>query len=85
MQYRAILHRKLFDREAIPESLPYRYKEESDVDANFEDDIDMLRSYCLIGMSGGDDMFEMHWLVQFSMKKWLEQHGGASRMARTVR
>jgi hypothetical protein len=20
-------------------------------------------------------MFEMHWLVQFSMKKWLEQHG----------
>ena len=45
------------------------------MDADFEDGIDMLRSYCLVGMSGGDDMFEMHRLVQFSMKKWLEQHG----------
>ena len=45
------------------------------MDAGFEDDIDMMRSYCLVGMSGGVDMFEMHRLVQFSMKKWLEQHG----------
>jgi hypothetical protein len=43
----------LFDRGAILESLLYGYKEESDVDADFEDDIDMLRSYCLVGMSGG--------------------------------
>ena len=44
------------------------------MDADFEDDTDML-SYCLVGMSGGDNMFEMHRLLQFSMKKWLGQHG----------
>jgi hypothetical protein len=65
----------LFDREAIPESLLNRYKEENDVDADFEDDSDMLRNFCLVGMSGRDGMFKMHRLVQFSMKKWLEQHG----------
>jgi hypothetical protein len=59
----------LFDREAIPEPLLYGYREESDMEADFEDDIDMLRSYCLVGMSGGKDLFEMHRLVQFSMKK----------------
>jgi hypothetical protein len=65
----------LFDREAIPASLISGYGEENDTDTDFEDDIDMLRNYCLIGLSGTDDAFEMHRLVQFSMKKWLEQHG----------
>jgi tetratricopeptide (TPR) repeat protein len=69
----------LFDREAIPEYLLYGYREESDVDEDFEDDIDMLRSYYLVGVSKGDDMFEMHRLVQLSMKKWLEQNSELER------
>jgi len=65
----------LFDPKAIPESLLYSYADGSDeVDADFERDIDMLKDLCLIDMSADGGTFEMHQLVQFSTKKWLELH-----------
>jgi tetratricopeptide (TPR) repeat protein len=64
----------LFDREAIPEALLHGCREYDGAGAQFEEDIDLLRSYCLIGLSNTDDAFEMHQLVQFSTQKWIEQH-----------
>ncbi|KAK4653927.1 LOW QUALITY PROTEIN: hypothetical protein QC762_0088630 [Podospora pseudocomata] len=43
-------------------------------DDGFEDDVAMLRDYCLIATTEMDE-FEMHGLVQFSTRKWLEQWG----------
>jgi tetratricopeptide (TPR) repeat protein len=63
----------MFDRQGIPESLlldQYGDSEEGEVD--FEDDIHTLCSFCLIEMSEDGREFEMHQLVQFSTKKWLE-------------
>ena len=54
------------------------------MDAGFEDDSDMLRSCSLVGMSGEDDMFEMHRLVQFLDEEMARAARGASRMARMV-
>ncbi|KAK5099533.1 hypothetical protein LTR70_002434 [Exophiala xenobiotica] len=76
----------LFDREAIPDHLlQARYLEqdseresenEYDEDENgFEDDIMTLRSYSLVNIGMSDHLFDMHRLVQFSTKKWLELHG----------
>jgi hypothetical protein len=65
----------LFDRQGIPETLLHdRYVEEDDRQADFEDDIYTLRSYSLAGVSVDGHSFEMHRLVQFSTKKWLELH-----------
>jgi len=63
----------LFDRQGIPESLLYnRYQRDEDGEADFEDDIYTLTSYSLVKMSADGKEFEMHRLVQFSTKKWLE-------------
>ncbi|KAK4653428.1 LOW QUALITY PROTEIN: hypothetical protein QC762_0083490 [Podospora pseudocomata] len=43
-------------------------------DDGFEDDVAMLRDYCIIATTEMDE-FEMHGLVQFSTRKWLEQWG----------
>jgi tetratricopeptide (TPR) repeat protein len=65
----------LFDRQGIPERLlRCRYQESNDTDADFEDDIHMLLSYSLIEMTTDESQFEMHGLVQFSTKKWLEHN-----------
>ena len=65
----------LFDRQGIPESLLHnRYQGDDDGEADFEEDIYTLASYSLVGMSAEGSEFEMHRLVQFSMKKWLELH-----------
>ncbi|RDW82157.1 hypothetical protein BP6252_03269 [Coleophoma cylindrospora] len=65
----------LFDREGIPEALLRQvYEEDSDTEADFEDDISTLTSYSLVTVNVEGDEFEMHRLVQYSMKKWLEQH-----------
>ena len=62
-----------FDRQGIPESLLRgRYQQDNSVEANFEDDIHTLTSFSLIEMSADGSEFEMHRLVQFSMKKWME-------------
>ena len=41
----------------------------------FEDDVAMLRDYCLITTNKDGDMFEMHGLVQLSTRTWLETCG----------
>jgi len=55
------------------------------VGADFEDDSDMLRSYCPVGMSGGEDMFKIHRPVQILDEEMARAAQGASRMARTGR
>ena len=63
----------LFDRQGIPESLLCQsYQEDSEVEADFEDDIAILTSYSLVTINTEGNEFEMHRLVQFSTKKWLE-------------
>ncbi|KAK0747265.1 hypothetical protein B0T21DRAFT_397714 [Apiosordaria backusii] len=44
-------------------------------DDGFEDDVAMLRDYCLIATYEMVDEFEMHSLVQLSMRRWLEVFG----------
>ena len=72
----------LFDRQGIPESLlrdQYAADEDKVDDeegADFDDDINTLASYSLVEISGADGSeFEMHRLVQYSTKKWLELSG----------
>ncbi|KAH7111790.1 hypothetical protein B0J11DRAFT_585727 [Dendryphion nanum] len=63
----------LFDRQGIPESLLYgQYEEVDDSEADFDDDIHTLTSYSLVEMGADGRQFEMHRLVQFSTKRWLE-------------
>lgn len=63
----------LFDWQGIPEALLLQlYQEDGDTEADFEDDISTLTSYSLVTMNAEGNAFEMHRLVQFSTKKWLE-------------
>ena len=48
---------------------------DGEVNSGFEDDIAVLRGYCLLTVSEGGDVFEMHRLVQLSIRKWLEACG----------
>jgi tetratricopeptide (TPR) repeat protein len=79
-----------FDRQGIPEDLlkpsehaPGRDKAEEvdsessdgETDDTFEDDIAMLRDYCLVNVNRAGDMFEMHGLVQLSTRRWLQACG----------
>lgn len=65
-----------FDRQSIPESLLQdRYSEGTEGKANFEYDIYTLISFSLVKPSANGSSFDMHALVQFSMKKWLETRG----------
>jgi tetratricopeptide (TPR) repeat protein len=43
-----------------------------ETDDPFEDDIAMLRDYCLVNVNGAGDTFEMHGLVQLSTRRWLQ-------------
>jgi tetratricopeptide (TPR) repeat protein len=70
----------LFDRQGIPDSLLYNhYQEGDDIEADFEEDIYTLASYSLVGTNVEGKEFEMHRLVQFSTKKWLELRGELER------
>ncbi|KAF4627699.1 hypothetical protein G7Y89_g10454 [Cudoniella acicularis] len=63
----------LFDRQGIPDTLlQHSYQEDSNIETDFEDDISTLTGYSLITMNAEGKEFEMHRLVQFSTKKWLE-------------
>ncbi|KAH8586005.1 P-loop containing nucleoside triphosphate hydrolase protein, partial [Bisporella sp. PMI_857] len=72
-----------FDQQGIPEFLLHGSKEDvngnmdfgDDIDLDFEDDVATLTRYCLISTSADGNSFEMHPLVQFSTKKWLESYG----------
>ncbi|KAL6787041.1 TPR-like protein [Trichoderma sp. SZMC 28012] len=48
---------------------------DSDTNGTFEDDILILRNFCLIGVNEEGDKFEMHRLVQLSIKSWLKAFG----------
>ncbi|KAH6840587.1 P-loop containing nucleoside triphosphate hydrolase protein [Chaetomium sp. MPI-CAGE-AT-0009] len=48
---------------------------DDDVDSAFEDDVAMLRNYCLIVADETGDEFEMHGLVQLSTRRWLQAFG----------
>ncbi|KAI9765675.1 MAG: hypothetical protein M1840_007233 [Geoglossum simile] len=61
-----------FDRQGIPESLLHNRYQDEDQEADLEEDIHTLTNYSLIGMNEDGSEFEMHRLVQFSTKKWLE-------------
>jgi hypothetical protein len=70
----------LFDRQDIPKSLLDRqYQESNEMESDFEDDIYTLSSYSLIRTNGEATKFEMHRLVQFSTKSWLELRGEAEK------
>ncbi|KAH8753343.1 hypothetical protein F5883DRAFT_690792, partial [Diaporthe sp. PMI_573] len=55
-----------FDRQGIPDWLV-----RPPDNITFEDDLLMLRNYCLISLNKTGDIFEMHNLVQLAMRKWL--------------
>ena len=62
----------LFDRQGIPKSiLDGRYMEEGQ-EGDFEEDIYTFRSYSLVGSNVDGTELEMHRLVQFSTRTWLE-------------
>ena len=66
----------LFDRQGIPESLlSGRYQGNYNASTNFEDDLNMLTSFSLVVTDVDGHHFEMHRLVQFSTRKWLELQG----------
>ncbi|KAF2186324.1 TPR-like protein [Zopfia rhizophila CBS 207.26] len=66
----------LFDRQGIPDSLlGGRYQEGDNASSNFEDDLNTLMSFSLVATDVDGYQFEMHRLVQFSTRKWLELQG----------
>jgi hypothetical protein len=48
---------------------------DSEAEDVFDDDVSMLRDYCLITPNQDGDEFEMHGLVQLSTRKWVEAFG----------
>jgi tetratricopeptide (TPR) repeat protein len=65
----------LFDRQGIPKSILHgRYIEEGQ-EGDFEEDIYTLCSYSLVGSNVDGTELEMHRLVQFSTRTWLEMRG----------
>lgn len=75
----------LFDRQSIPEKLlrmglaqgsVTTIESDDSTDSEFEDELDILRRYCLVSLIETGDVrkqvFGMHRLVQLSTRKWLE-------------
>ena len=63
-----------FDRHCIQEYLvgrPSRVQGDSRDQRTIKDDITLLKSYCLIRITGNGDVFEMHRLTQFAAKEQL--------------
>jgi tetratricopeptide (TPR) repeat protein len=66
----------LFDRQGIPESmLAFCYGDGKDASSTFEEDLSMLIGFSLVAADIDGHKFEMHRLVQFSTRKWLELQG----------
>lgn len=62
-----------FDPQEIPDSLlPGKYGGHENEASDFEDDIYTLTSFSLVKASADGSNFEMHGLVQYSMKHWLK-------------
>ncbi|SPJ87082.1 related to kinesin light chain [Fusarium torulosum] len=59
-----------------PEDITDSDSEDSDETENeFEDDVAILRDYCLIMQGEDAKMFEMHGLVQLATRRWLKAQG----------
>ncbi|KAL8864628.1 MAG: hypothetical protein Q9198_009744, partial [Flavoplaca austrocitrina] len=61
-----------FDRQGIPEELITSQHEDNSA-VYFEEDIKVLRNYSLVALGVKNDVFEMHRMVQFATRKWLEK------------
>lgn len=61
-----------FDRQEIPEKLITSRYEKDDSIMDFEENIEVLRNYSLVALGIEKEMFEIHRLVQFATRKWLE-------------
>ncbi|QYT02969.1 Kinesin light chain [Trichoderma simmonsii] len=48
---------------------------DGDIEGGFEEDILILKNFCLIAVSEEGDRFEMHRLVQLAIKSWLKSFG----------
>ncbi|KAL8746091.1 MAG: hypothetical protein Q9190_001848 [Brigantiaea leucoxantha] len=72
-----------FDRQGIPEELITFHYKENDSTMDFEEDIKMLRSFSLVALGIENNVFEMHRLVQFATRKWLEQRQELERWKET--
>jgi hypothetical protein len=60
--------------------LAHHYKEGGEDDSSqFNTYLLVLRNYCLVSVSEGSLIFEMHALVQLATRKWLEVHGQLGR------
>lgn len=62
-----------FDRQSIPEELIMSRYRGNDNIVDFEEDIKVLGSFSLVALGIENDVFEMHRLVQFAAREWLEQ------------
>ena len=62
-----------FDRQGIPEELITSRYEEHDSAVDSEADVEVLRDFSLVAIGIPSDVFEMHRLVQFTTRIWLEQ------------
>ena len=70
----------LFDRQGIPESLLVgNYHHNEIASSDFEDDVNILMSFALVVADVNGSQFEMHRLVQFSTKTWLELYDELER------
>ncbi|PCD20331.1 hypothetical protein AU210_016198 [Fusarium oxysporum f. sp. radicis-cucumerinum] len=60
-----------------PEDITDSDSQDSDdeTENEFEDDVAILRDYCLIMLSEDANTFEMHGLVQLSTRRWLKAQG----------
>lgn len=66
----------LFDRQGIPKSLlERRYTAHEHRLSDFDHDLYMLTSLCFVKLKGSSGDFEMHELVQFITKRWMELNG----------
>ncbi|KAF2009243.1 TPR-like protein [Aaosphaeria arxii CBS 175.79] len=62
----------LFNRQGIPEHLLAGYYKEHGTSKLFEDDLNTLLSFSLIATETDGEHFQMHRLVQYSTRRWLE-------------
>ena len=72
-----------FDRHGIPEELIMSQYKKDDNIMDFEEDIEVLRNYSLVALGVENNVFEMHRLVQFATRKWLEQRQELERWKET--
>ncbi|KXX76355.1 Kinesin light chain [Madurella mycetomatis] len=64
-----------YRRRLTPTYRPHPDSADNNIEDGFEDDVAMLRDYCLIILNEAGDEFEMHGLVQLSTRRWLEASG----------